>query len=46
MLGGVFSHAQGYTSLNDLWAAFAFHAIFMILGMVCLARPKPAVQPA
>ncbi len=35
---GVFSHAQGFTSLNDLWAPMAFHTVSMGLDVFCMGR--------
>jgi hypothetical protein len=46
-MGGVFSLAEGFNSLDVLWGAFAFHTVAMLLGMFCLERarrPKPAEQ--
>ncbi|MHB8992464.1 MAG: hypothetical protein ACYC66_12655 [Chloroflexota bacterium] len=42
MLGGVFSHAEGFTSVNDLWGGLAFHTVSMILGMFCLGQASAA----
>jgi hypothetical protein len=36
IMGGVFSRT--YTGMGQLWGAFAFHAIAMILGMMCIAK--------
>ncbi|MHB0871137.1 MAG: hypothetical protein ACYC5J_17040 [Chloroflexota bacterium] len=46
MLGGVFSHAKGFTSINDLWGGLAFHTVSMILGMFCLGQARSARQKA
>ncbi len=43
-MGGVFSHAEGFTSLDQLWGGIAFHTVSMGLGVACLGRARP--QPA
>ncbi len=32
--------------MNDLWGAFAFHAVSMFVGVVCLGLSAPAKQVA
>ncbi len=36
-MGGVFSQTEGFTSVNQLWAGLAFHAISTGLGTAMLA---------
>ena len=44
-MGGVFSHAEGFTSLDLLWGGLAFHTVCMGLGVffIGLARKPRAV---
>ena len=44
-MGGVFSHAEGFTSLDLLWGGLAFHTVCMGLGVffIGLARRTRAV---
>lgn len=44
VLGGVFSQAEGFTSLKELWGALSFHAIAMALGTFCLGRAVSASE--
>lgn len=47
IVGGVFSRKDGFTGVNDLWGAFAFHAVCMGLGAALLAwahSRRPAVK--
>ena len=37
-MGGVFSQAEGFTSLNDLWIGLAFHAVTTALGTGLLGK--------
>ena len=37
-MGGVFSHAEGYSKLSELWGGLAFHTVSGGLGMFCFAR--------
>ena len=37
-MGGVFSHAEGFSKLSDLWGGIAFHVVSTGLGMFCLGR--------
>jgi hypothetical protein len=41
---GVFSRAQGFATLNDLWEPMAFHTVSMGLGVFCLGRAN-AIRP-
>jgi len=43
-MGGVFSHT--YSSINQLWGAFAFHLIAMIAGLMCIAKSMNRQQKA
>ena len=50
-MGGVFSQAEGFTSLNALWVGLAFHAVAMAVGVSLAARrpgerrlPQPQVR--
>jgi len=48
-MGGVFSHAEGFTSLDLLWGGLAFHTVCMYLGVVFLGiarKPRAAVETA
>ncbi|HEX9016341.1 MAG TPA: hypothetical protein VF960_10155 [Chloroflexota bacterium] len=48
-MGGVFSHAEGYTSLDLLWGGLAFHTVCMGLGVFLLGqarKPLPVAEPA
>jgi hypothetical protein len=38
IVGGVFSQAEGFNSLNDLWAGLAFHAVVTALGTGLLSK--------
>jgi hypothetical protein len=44
-MGGVFSQAEGFTSLGGLWGALAFHAISMALGAYLLGKAATAKSP-
>lgn len=37
-MGGVFSQADGFASLNDLWVGLAFHAVATALGTGMLGK--------
>jgi hypothetical protein len=37
-MGGVFSQAEGFTTLNDLWVGLAFHAMVTALGTGMLGK--------
>jgi hypothetical protein len=37
-VGGVFSQAEGFTTLNDLWVGLAFHAVATALGTGMLSK--------
>jgi hypothetical protein len=37
-MGGVFSQAEGFASLNDLWVGLAFHALATALGTGMLGK--------
>jgi hypothetical protein len=37
-VGGVFSQAEGFTNLNDLWVGLAFHAVATALGTGMLGK--------
>lgn len=39
-MGGVASHAKGYTSINELWPAFGFHAACMAPGIYLLGKSR------
>jgi len=44
-MGGVFSQAEGFTRLSELWGGLAFHTITGGLGMFCLGRAGIGLQP-
>ena len=44
-MGGVFSHAEGFSKLSELWGAIAFHTVSTGLGMFCLGRAGIGLQP-
>lgn len=47
ILGGVFSRAEGFTTLGGLWGPLAFHAVCTGLGAGLLGKiagPKAVVQ--
>jgi hypothetical protein len=51
ILGGVFSHTEGFTELGALWGALAFHALCMVVGTYLVdkatkPRSVPENQPA
>jgi hypothetical protein len=37
-VGGVFSQAEGFTSLSDLWIGLAFHVVATALGTGLLGK--------
>jgi hypothetical protein len=37
-VGGVFSQAEGFASLNELWVGLAFHAVVTALGTGLLGK--------
>ncbi len=39
-MGAVFSHTEGYTSLDLLWGGLAFHTVCMGLGVFLLGRAR------
>ena len=43
-MGGVFSQAEGFTSLNDLWPGLAFHAVVTALGTGMLSKSMAPEQ--
>lgn len=48
-MGGVFSHAEGFTSLGLLWGGLAFHTVSMGLGVFFLGaarKPRPEASLA
>jgi hypothetical protein len=38
IVGGVFSQAEGFTSLSDLWPGLVFHAVATALGIGLLGK--------
>jgi hypothetical protein len=49
VVGGVFSQAEGFAGLNELWPGLAFHAVTMALGTGLLGKglsPKRTAQAA
>jgi len=46
VLGAVFSHAEGFTRLSQLWGAIAFHVVSTGLGMFCLGKAGVGQQTA
>lgn|GEM_PF-2715968 len=40
-MGGVFSHAKGYTSVVEILPALAFHAIISAVGLFCIVKAVP-----
>lgn len=51
IVGGVFSHAEGFTDMVGLIPGYLFHAVCMVAGMFLInkaAEPKEAavLQPA
>jgi hypothetical protein len=38
VVGGVFSQAEEFTSLNNLWIGLAFHAVATALGTGMLSK--------
>jgi hypothetical protein len=45
-LGGVFSRAEGFTSLNRLWGPIIFDMLSMGLGMFCIGKAAGAWRAA
>jgi hypothetical protein len=45
ILGGVFSQAEGFTRLNDMWGALGFHAVTMALGTFSVGKAVSAWLP-
>jgi hypothetical protein len=48
-MGGVFSRAENFTSLDLLWGGLAFHTVSMYLGVFFLGlarKPRPAAKIA
>lgn len=45
-MGAVFSHAEGFTKLSEMWGAIAFHAVFTGLGVLCLGKDVAPKQAA
>lgn len=37
-MGGVFSQKEGFTSINQLWGAFAFHLVATGVGTGLIGR--------
>jgi len=44
-MGGVFSHAEGFSKLSELWGGLAFHTVSAGLGMFCLGRAGMGLRP-
>jgi hypothetical protein len=45
-VGAVVSQTEGFTRLNDLWPALAFHAVVTALGTGLLSKGIGARQTA
>jgi len=43
-MGGVFSHAEGFSRLSELWGGLGFHTVSAALGMFCLGRAGIGLQ--
>ena len=43
-MGGVFSHAEGFTNLGGLVGALAFHAVTMAVGAFLLGKATQGKQ--
>jgi hypothetical protein len=45
-MGGVFSHAEGFARMSEVWGSLAFHVVFTGLGMFCLGKAGVGQQAA
>ncbi len=41
VMGGVFSHAEGFTTLQDLIGGLVIHTAAMMAGAACLMLASP-----
>jgi hypothetical protein len=45
-MGAVFSHAEGYIRMSEMWGPMSFHVVFTGLGMFCLGKAGVGLQAA
>jgi hypothetical protein len=41
VMGGVFSHKEGFTTVVQVLPPLAFHAVISALGLFCIVRSLP-----